>query len=267
MLELIKRTIKDRKTVILIYVIAASAFLVMYTAMFPSFSQQTEQWDQIVKTIPEGVMKAFDLQDYSFAHLENFLSAELYSITWPLLLIILAVSTAGAAIANEIEKGTIELLLAQPLSRSKLYLSRYLAGILAIVFFVAITVYLTIPLAKIFNIQVMVRNYSTLSLVGFLFGAAIFSIGYFFSAIFSDRGKVYFATSGIVVLMYVLNIVASLKEKYSDLQYFSFFHYYNPTGALIRNQIDDVGIWVFLATIIVFTVAGLIAFNQRDIST
>ena len=267
MLSMIWRTIRDRKLVIAIYIIVTLAFLLMYVAMFPSFASQQEQWDQMLKSMPPEMMKVFNLQDYSFAHLENFLSAELYSITWPLFLIILAISTAGAAIANEIEKGTIELLLSVPISRTKLFISRYLAGALTILVFVALTIYAAIPLAKIFNIEVQIRNYSSLALTAFLFGLAIFSIAMFLSAMFSERGKVYFISAGIIVLMYVANIVATLKEKYADLRYLSFFHYFDAVKILIHNELDKVGIWVFLGVIIIFALAGLIAFEKRDIAT
>jgi len=267
MLSIIKRTISDRKTVILIYVIVALAFLLMYVSMFPSFADQTEQWDQMMKTIPEGMMKAFNLEDYSFARLENFLSGELYSITWPLLLIILAVSTAGAAIASEIEKGTIEIILAQPITRIKFYLSRYIAGLMVIFAFITITIYPAIPMAKIFDISITPVNYSTLALSAFLFGMTVFSIGYALSAVFSDRGKVYFLTAGLMVLMYVLNIVALLKESFSDLKYLSFFHYFDPVDNLVRNQIDEFGVIVFVATTVIAFTIGMIVYNKRDIAT
>lgn len=267
MWSIIVRTMRDRRLVTAIYIIVALAFLIMYIVMFPSFASQQEQWDQMLKSMPTEMMKAFNLQDYSFAHLENFLSAELYSITWPLFLIILAISTAGGAIANEIEKGTIEFLLSTPVSRKRLFVARYFAGAIAILAFVAITIYAAIPIAKILNIDVQAANYSTLVFSAFLFGLATFSLSMFLSAIFSDRGKVYFLSAGFIILMYVANIVATLKEKYSDLKYLSFFHYFDAVKILIHNELDMVGILVFLATIIVFTLAGLIAFDRRDIAT
>lgn len=267
MLSIIIRTIKDRKLVTAIYIFVALAFLLMYIAMFPSFSSQQDQWDQMLKSMPAEMMKAFNLQDYSFAHLENFLSAELYSITWSLLLIIMTISIAGASLANEVEKGTIEFLLSAPISRKKLFFSRYLAGALMILAFAAITIYAAIPIAAVFNIDVQIANYSTLVLMAFLFGLATFSISMFLSAVFSDRGKVYFVSAGTIVLMYVANIVATLKEKFSDLKYVSFFHYFDAVRILIHNELDTTGIWVFLTIIVVFTIAGLIAFDKRDIAT
>ena len=145
-----------------------------------------------------------------------------------------------------------------------------IAGALAVLVFVALTIYAAIPLAKIFNVEVQVHNYSSLALMAFLFGLAIFSIAMFLSAIFSDRGKVYFISAGIVVLMYVASIVAKLKEKYADLKYFSFFHYFNTVKILIHNEIDKIGIWVFIGVIVVFTIAGLFGcgdnFHHRRIN-
>lgn len=267
MLEIIKRTIKDRIFVISIYIVVASLLLIMYTAMFPSFSTQQEQWNQVVKTIPENMMKAFNLQDYSLSSYHSFIASEEYSITWPVLLIILAISFAGGALAGEVEKGTIEILLAQPISRIKLFLSRYLSGLIAITTYVAVTVFLAIPLAEIFNIKYSASHFVFLALIAWLFGWAVFSLAMMLSAIFSDRGKVYFISAGILVLMYVVNIVAVLKESFSDLKYFSFFYYYNPANALNRGQIDHWSYLVFGGTIIVCFVLGLLFFNKRDIAT
>ena len=267
MLEIFKRTIKDRIFVISIYIIVASLLLIMYTAMFPSFSTQQDQWNQVVKTIPENMMKAFNLQDYSLSSYHSFIASEEYSITWPILLVILAISFAGGALSGEVEKGTIEILLSQPISRIKLYLSRFLSGVFSVTAFVAITVFLAIPLAEIFNIQYSASHFAYLALVAWLFGLAVFSIATLLSAIFSDRGKVYFISAGILVLMYVANIVAVLKESFSDLKYSSFFYYYNPANALIRGQIDHWSYLVFGVTIVVCFVLGLFIFNRRDIAT
>lgn len=267
MWALFKRTIKDRKTVILIYIIASLAFLLMHISIFPSFKDQQVQFDQILKTMPEGFTKAFNLQDFNLSVFENYISTEEFSLIWPLLLAIMAISFAGGMIASEIEKGTIEVLLSQPISRTKLFLSRYLAGLSLIISFILVTISATVIMAKLFSISLQISHYPTLAFIGFIFGWAIFSITIFLSAIFSDKGKVYFISAGLLILMYALNIASGLKENLDKIKYLSFFHYYNPADALIRNKIDDIGVWVFLAIIIIFTVAGLIAFDRRDIAT
>jgi len=267
MWPIIKRTIKDRKIVFLIYIIAASAFFLMHVSVFPSFKDQQIDIAQLMQSMPQGFIEAFGLEDYDMSKFENYIAGEEFSLIWPLMLLIMSISLAGGAIASEIEKGTIEVLLSQPISRSKLYISRYISGIIMIFGFIIITMGLLIAMAAAFGIDLKLNHYPALSLVAFLFAWAIYSIAMFLSAVFSDRGKVYFISTALLFVMYALNILARLKESLHDLRYFSFFHYYVPNDLLIRNQIDKYSVIVFISVAVVFSIAGFIAFNRRDIST
>lgn len=269
MLALFWRTIRDKKYSILAYCLAGVLLLWMYIALFPSIREQAQQLQELVKSYPESLLKAFDIKspELSFAKLENFLSVEQFSFVWPIMLIALTVSWAGSSIAGEIEKGVIEILLSQPLSRLKIFLAKYLSGISALVLFVLISIFSAIPLACLYNIEVQTQNYTKIAIIGFLFGWSIFSLATFFSSLFSEKGKVYFVSISVVVTMYVANIVSSLKDSWERLKYLSFFHYYNPSQALINNQIDQLAVWVFLGVAIVFTALAIIVFSKRDIAT
>jgi len=267
MWQLFTRTIRDRRMVWLIYVIAACAFIFMHTSIFPSFKDQQIDIEKMLQGMPQGFSETFGLKDYNMSIFENYIAAEEFSLIWPLLLIILAISTAGAAIASEIEKGTIEILISQPISRTKLYVSRYLSGLILIIGFIAITLLFLVGIASAFKIHPQYPHYLSTGFVGLFFSWAIYSISFVLSTYFSDRGKVYFVSAGLIVLMYALNIISSLKESLKGLKYFSFFNYYNANNLLIRNDIDWIGILVFSAVIVVFSFARLLIFNQRDIST
>ena len=73
------------------------------------------------------------------------------------------------------------------------------------------------------------------------------------------------ATGGILLVMYVLNVVAKLIEGFDNLKYFSFFHYYNYNDALIRNTLDTAGVLVFVGAAVIFTAAGALWFHKRDV--
>jgi len=261
------RTIKDRRVLLLIYCLSSIALLWMYIALFPSFKDQTANLEQLMKSYPESFMKAFNFDIKSFTTLEGFLSTEQFSLMWPLVLILMLVGYAGSSFAGEIEKGTIEILLSQPISRVKLFISRYSAGLMMLVVFVVFSIFAAIPLGKAYQISFQSENFVTLALLGFMFGLSIFSIAMFLSSIFSDKGKVFFISGGLLVIMYVLNILSSIKESLSDLKYASFFYYFNPPKALVHNQIDHWSYLVFFGTALVLAILGLIVFVRRDIST
>ncbi|MCD6194737.1 ABC transporter permease subunit [bacterium] len=269
MLALFWRTIKDRKYTILAYCLAGILLLWMYVALFPSIKEQAQQLQELMKTYPESLLKAFDIEspELSFTKLENFLSVEQFSFVWPIMLFALTISWAGSSIAGEIEKKTIEILLSQPISRLKIFLAKYLSGISALIVFTAISIFSAIPLASLYNIEFQTSHYLSLAIVGFLLGWATFSLAMFFSALFSEKGKVYFVSVAIIVAMYVVNIVSSLKNEWNKTKYFSFFHYYDPSQALINNQIENLAVWVFLGVAILFTLLAIIVFSKRDIAS
>ncbi len=261
------RTIKDRRNLILIYCLAAILLLWMYIALFPSFKDQSANLEQLIKGYPQSFMKAFNFDIKSFTTVEGYLATEQFSFVWPIITIFMMIGYAGAALAGEIERGTIEVLLSQPISRAKLFVSRYLAGIFMLVIFTFFSVYAATPLSAAYNISFKAPNFTTLVILAFMFALSIFSIAYFLSSIFSDKGKVFFISGVVLVIMYVLNILSSLKESLMNLKYASFFYYFNPQKALVYNEIDHWSYIVFLGTALVLFILGLVIFAKRDIAT
>ena len=176
-----------------------------------------------MENYPEGMMKAFNIETISFDRLENFLSIENYSIIWPLMAMFMMVSLAGYSISKEIEKGTAEILLAKPVSRLKIYFSRYLTGVIVLLAFTFVSVFSAVPLAEIYNVDYAIDHHVKIFILSFLFGWAIFSVSLMLSSMFSEKGRTYAASGGLLLLMYVMNLVASLKEDLGNLRYTSFF--------------------------------------------
>lgn len=268
MKAIIIRTIKDRAISTLIYILGEIIFLWMYISIFPSMSKQSAELSKAFEAYPESLMKAFGITDMAamFNHIENFLATENYSFLWPIIAIALVVSIGGYAIAGEIERKTIETLLAQPISRLKLFLAKYLSGLFIYIIFTAITVFAVIPLSKMYDVAYNSSAHISMFFLGLLFGTTIYSLSFLFSAMFSERAKAYFLTVGIVICMYAINIAASLKDSLSDMKYFSFFYYFDTNKALIDHRIEPLSIYVFCSTILICTLLAALIFNRRNIT-
>lgn len=266
MWEIFLRTIKDRKISIIIYIVASIGFMWMYIAMFPSIQDQADQFQELMKSYPQEFMKAFNIEELSFDKIEKFLAMENFSIIWPLMVIFMMISLAGAAISGEIEKGTAEIILSKPVSRLKIFIGKYLAGVFILAVFTACSVFFVAPLCTLHNVDYVMENYVHMAAIGFLFGLAVYSVALMFSAMFSERSKPYMFTGGILILMYVANIVANLKDQLKNFKYLSFFHYYNQNQALIHNNLEINSILVFAGVAIICTIVGVIYFNKRDIA-
>jgi ABC-2 type transport system permease protein len=266
MLALIRSYLLDRRTGLLAYIGGCLGMLWMYIALFPTIQKQAEGLNALLQNMPETLTKAFNLQSLDYSKLSNFISAEYFSFLWPLIVIILVISWSAAALAGEVERGTIELLLAQPISRLQLYYTRYAAVLLTLLLFTGLTVLPEYPLAVVYGVQESAGHFLRLSGVAFCFGFAILGLSFLASAWFWEKGKVSLSLSMVLVLMYVVNIVSGLRENLDWLKYGSFFHYYQPATVLVRGIVDWKGITILLIVGFLGMLLGSWVFVNRDIA-
>lgn len=268
MLSIILRTIKTKRSSILAYGITGSFFMWMYVAIFPTFEKEKDSFSEVLENLPEGLMEAFGMTSdiFSNLNLEAFLATEQFSLVWPIMVIAFMISMGGSSIAGEIEKKTIDILLSQPISRLKLFFSKYIAAIIGYVIFIIISVYSVVPIATISNIDYQLSHYNTLSILAFLFGMAVFSMSLLASSIFSEKGRSNLIVAGLIVVMYAVNIAALLIDNLESLKYTSLFYYFDTTKALVHNELNMTSVYAFLVVIIFCTSLGAYIFNKRDIS-
>lgn len=263
-----KRMFLDRYKSFIVYSLAAVGFVEMYIALFPAISQQSGQIDQMMKSFPPELFKAMNMDPstLSFGTLESYLSTEYMSFLWPILAIVFAISMANYISANEIDKGTIETLASLPAKRIKIFAERYLMGLLLIIGFSAISLFGAIPFAILHDTNFILSNFVTAAVGSFMFIWAIYSLAVLSSVLFSEKGKASMATSGILILMYVINIISSLNDNLKDLRYVSFFNYFNGSELLAKNVYPDYIFLAFGGFAVISTIIAVIWFNNRDLS-
>lgn len=262
-LAVFTRTIQNRRVSLLVYLVIGIGMMEMFISLFPSFREQAEAVAQAYQNLPEGLFAAFGIEELTFSTIEGFLATEHFSFMWPLL-VILMLTGISAALAGEIEKGTIELVLSRPISRSGYFIGKYLAGFVTLVVFVAGSTLVAAPFASLHGLEYQFQNFLSLALMGFLFGWAVLSLGFLVSSWLSDKNRVFFISGGILFVMYVLNILARLLESLEGLKYISFFHYFNG-NILVTNEISLTAVIVFIVFSIVATSVAIWRWQKRDI--
>lgn len=264
MIIIFKKLFNERKASLVVYAISAILLMLMFISLYPSILENSEQLNQLFESYPEGLKSAFGLEDINFDTLEKFLSMEYFSFMWPILMIVIAISIA-ASLAREKETGTMSILLSRPMSRLKVYLGHYAGASVILAGFSAITIFAAVPLAYLYNIDIVFKNYVLMFIISFLFGLAILSVSMLLSAIFSEKSKVLVFAGGMMVGMYAINIIARLKESLDFIKYFSFFHYFNSSTVLAKAQLGIEPVAVFLVVSLVCITLGAYIFNRKDI--
>ena len=253
------KAIWDRKIGLFATSLGMFVFALLFTVLHESFAGEVTR---LANMVPSE-FSAFVGDISAAATPEGFLAVELYSLFLPFAVAITGIAFASKAIGREEDSGTLELLLASPISRSKIIWQK-LAAIKATLFIVAFSAFVGVVLGKaLFVFDVNVSNVAVASLSVFLLGLV-----YAMASLAGQglTGKTRLGTgigAGLLVLTYVANVVSKLLDNLESLKYFSPFYYMDISEVLNGNG-ELVNFVVLLGITAVFYVIAHIGFVNRD---
>ncbi len=266
MIPIIKNEIWGRRLSLLAYCGIGLGLLLMYIALFPSLQASSAQLEKVLQAYPKGMFDAFGIQDLTFSTIDKFLAIELFTFTWPILAIVFTMSRAGNSLAGEIERRTMGIYLSLPISRLKIYFSKYIAQFISVALFISFTILIIIPLTWLFGQTSSIQHVLEVAALAMFFMSAILSAIFCLSALLSDRSRVYMIAGGLLLVMYVANVVAALKPSWSWLHHESIFYYFNTQELLSKGQLKPESFVIFFVASVVFVAIGALIFNKRDIA-
>ncbi|MDZ7290916.1 MAG: ABC transporter permease subunit [candidate division KSB1 bacterium] len=174
---------------------------------------------------------------------------------------------ASRAIATEIESGTMELLLSQPISRPA-YLATQM-GFALMVLLVLIGMMLLGVYAglSMFDLQRMLSGHAFLPVAGNLLSLqiAIYGVTLFLSSMAREGGRVVTIALMFVSISYLLQAVARLWPTIKFLLTYTIFEYYSPQRIILNNLPPWNNILILLGVGIIAGAAAWLRFMRRDI--
>jgi len=257
-------TLRRLRGQILGWGLALSLLVVMIVGIYDSIAGQQEQLAQLVASYPPELMAFFGVTDLATVMLtaEGFVSMEFFSLM-PLILGIFAVWTGSGLLASDEEKGTLDLIMAHPVSRSALFTGRLLAfvtatlGTLAILWLAFIVSMhwstMNIGAAK------LARPFLSLLAVLLLFGA----LALLLSMLLPSRRLAASVSGLLLVVSYFVTSLARINEDLEAIAKFSPLNYYQTEEAFKHFSVQ----WFagLLLAAVIFAVLAWRRFLRRDI--
>ncbi len=191
------------------------------------------------------------------------------------ILCIWAVGRASAAIAGEIDRGTMELLMAQPITRTQVVWSHVLIDVITIPVLCLATWLGTCAGCWLVGLVGNPEPRFQVDLWLFLpavtyFGALAFAVsGYslWLSSMGRSRGKVLGIAILITLVQFLINLIGQLWPPAEPLRPFTVFYYYQPQPLILEP--DKTHDWSSLLTLGVVGVVGYLlawwSFCRRDL--
>ena len=262
---ILKASLMLRRVSFMWYAIGLTAYGWMIVAFFPLIEANPEYLEIVQDVWSEDLLAAFGGADLQFTTLGGFLGIEYLSLMWVFIAGTAVITFIGGALGGAVEDGTMEVTLSQPVSRMSVSFTRWLgmavysAGISLVT---VAGIYLTGPLH---GVEVPLDGMALLFVVCTLFQLAVGGLAFAISAMSSGKGRTTGISLGVVVAMYLADILGQLNSDYSWLSDVSLFHYWEP-----HRYIDDVAVagetWlVFGIGAALFFLAGMYVFQKRDV--
>lgn len=221
---------------------------------------------QLHNTYPQA-LKAFTSfgGEVDFGTPSGYLGAELFSLMVPLLLLIAAIGAGARSLAGEEEAGTLDLLLANPISRRRFSIEKLAAlaiEILGLGLVMLAALAISSSIAGM-HISLGLLTAATVSavLLALAFGAIAFMLG----ASTGRRGRAIGAASALAVGAYLLNSLGSLVKGIESLRPASPFYHYSASDPL-RNGLQPGHALVLLAILAIAAIAAVVLFDRRDLA-
>jgi ABC-2 type transport system permease protein len=183
------------------------------------------------------------------------------------LLSVFAIALPLSWIAGERQRGTLEVILARPLSRVAYYLTLLVASTLFTAMAVAATLVGTIVATAAVGLldDLALANLPALWLNGLLLYFAIAAVAFAASVSFDRLAPATSVVLGIVLVSYFLQVIGSLWPDAEWLQPYSLFHYLDP-GAVLSGGLQVFDSALLLVVSALAVAYALIVFPRRDLA-
>jgi ABC-2 type transport system permease protein len=260
---LLRGTLQQRRSSIFWFCIS----LVLYSWMMVWFWEQMgSQYAQMVENFPSEFLVLFGGSEVSFASMGGFFQVEYLGLMWMIIIAAAVVLFAGKAFSGEISAGTMELLLAQPLSRARVAITRVVAFVCYAVLLNAATFVPIQVFGPAYGVELKAEVFWTVSALGLLFTLAIGGFAMLLSSMFRDSGKPSAIASGVLLLFWIADMVANVSEAAEFFDPVNLVTYWQP-GKIINGGEAPAEAWWIYAALAVVTLSGAVAvFMRRDVA-
>ena len=229
--------------------------------IYDTFFQQDVNLQQLLNAFPSELLAFFGGEDVDLFSPSGFLHLEFFSFM-PIILGIMGVTSAANLITRSEEEGSLELILAQPVSRSLFFWSRTLALILSVSLILLIVwcgaaIGLELHDFDLTQIQ-LVRPFVSLLSILMLF----ISLALFLSMVLPSSGSASLAAGFFLIASYFISSLARIDEDLEGINRFSPLKYYQ--GGTAVNGLNQEHLLLLFGLALLFLLLAWFFFEKRD---
>lgn len=262
--SVVGKTLYDQRRALIAWSVSLALLVAMYVAIWPSIRDQPSMSD-LMDQMPEAMRSLFALGGADLSTPVGYVKIELLSFMGPMLLLIYAIGAGGAAIAGEEDRHTLDLLLAAPISRSRLVLEKLAAMVLGVTLLATVLWLAMLAEGSLVSMELPPGDVAAamlhLALLALVFGSLALALG----AAGVGPGLSRAIPAVLAVLAYIVNGLGPVVSWLEPLQPLSPFYQYAGHDPLVTG-VSIAAVAVAVATIVVLAGAAVATFRRRDLA-
>ncbi|EJN58740.1 ABC-2 type transport system permease protein [Halogranum rubrum] len=254
---------RGRQTLLLTVLLVATIGLVV--GLYPSIAASGVDFEAYVESFPPEVQNAFLGSVENIGTVEGFLVTELYQFVWVLLLGIYFGYVAAGAIAGEIEGNSIDLLLVNPVSRSRIVVAKCFSLLPTIVVVNGVAWMAVLAAVAFVGEDIDPLDLLVLHALFVVYHASSATIG-LLASVLVDRVRV---AQGIAIAVhFALYLVDSLTldTDYEWVGDLALSRYFDAGAILVAGDVDWPGVAYLVVVAIVLVVVSAELFERKDVT-
>jgi ABC-2 type transport system permease protein len=202
--EVLVETLHERRRSLIWWTLGVVGLVGLTVAFYPSVKDSVGLSDY-AKNLPEGLRGLFVGGEIDITSGPGYLNSQVFAMTAPLILLIFAIGAGAWAVAGEEERGTLDLLLAQPVRRSGFVAQRFVAVSLLVIALSAI-LFLTVAITSaLVDLEIgtgdLIAACGSNALLALLFGTIALATG----AVWPGRGRAIAVATALAVAAWMLD--------------------------------------------------------------
>jgi ABC-2 type transport system permease protein len=265
LIALILHILQSQVRSVVIWGTALGLLSLITVAFFPSMEDQGRQLNELMKSYPPEMRELFGMgEGTDLATIEGFLASQVFSFMAPLALAFFPILASAGAIAGAEERGTIDVLLGNPIPRWQIVVGNFAATAISTLGIVAILSLFTWVPAVLLDVDLSLEKTAEATLN--LWPLCIFfgGLASLCSAVFHRRVLAIAIPGFVLVATYFVNALGDAVEDLEDAQPLTVFHYY---GSAIEDGINWSNFSGVTLAALVLVLLAVLAFGRRDIYT
>lgn len=257
------KTLRDQRRGLLWWLLSIVLLVLMYAAIWPGIRDQPSMND-FLATLPEAYRSLFAASGADMSTPTGYIQIELMSFMGPLVVLIYGITAAVGAIAGEEDRRTMDLLLANPVSRTRVLLEKMAAATLGILLLTAALGTALVLEGRIFDMDLPPAKVAAamlhLALLGLVFMALALALAALTGHVALSRS----VPVAVAVVTYLVNGLGPMVAWLEPLQRYSPFYQYIAHDPL-RTGVSGPAAAVALATAVALVLLAVWGFRRRDV--